>query len=116
MLYLFRYGSKCYSEGRKYVYNIVGGGMFLWLKSNVVLKFLLFLLLLVMVFIVCQFVQVVSVCVGVVDCKVQVLFIGEYLEDICEVSIDGGFFLELVLLLILLIIELKIDKVEVGKK
>ncbi|ADZ42091.1 TPA: fimbrial protein [Yersinia enterocolitica] len=86
------------------------------LKSNVVLKLLSFLLLLATAFIARQPAQAASACAGAADCKVQVSFTGEYLEDTCEVSIDGGSSSESVLLPTLSTTELKTDKAEAGKK
>ncbi|AJJ63825.1 fimbrial protein [Yersinia aldovae] len=87
-----------------------------WLKSNVVLRFALFLLSLVAAFIVHQPVQAASACAGATDCKVQVSFIGEYLEDTCEVSINDGSSSESVLLPTLSTSKLKTDGAEAGKQ
>ncbi|ELI7924582.1 fimbrial protein [Yersinia enterocolitica] len=87
-----------------------------WLKSNVVLKLVSFVLLLTTVFIVRQPAQAASSCAGATDCKVQVSFIGEYLEDTCEVSINDGSASESVLLPTLSTSLLKTDGAEVGKQ
>ncbi|CNH06400.1 fimbrial protein [Yersinia aldovae] len=87
-----------------------------WLKSNVVLRFALFLLSLVAAFIVHQPVQAASACAGATDCKVQVSFIGEYLEDTCEVSINDGSSSESVSLPTLSTSKLKTDGAEAGKQ
>jgi type 1 fimbria pilin len=87
-----------------------------WLKSNVVVIFISFLLLLVVAFIAGQPAQAASSCAGMADCKVQVSFTGEYLEDTCEISINDGSSSESVSLPTLSTAELKTDKAEAGKQ
>ncbi|CQD43256.1 fimbrial protein [Yersinia mollaretii] len=87
-----------------------------WLKRSVLLKFISLLLLMVAAFIFRQSAQAASACAGAADCKVQVSFTGEYLEDTCEVSINDGSSSESVLLPTLSTQQLKTDGEEAGKQ
>lgn len=87
-----------------------------WLKSNIAVIFISYLLLLVVAFIARQPAQAASSCAGTADCKIQVSFTGEYLEDTCEISINDGSSSESVSLPTLSTAELKTDKAEAGKQ
>jgi type 1 fimbria pilin len=60
------------------------------LKSKIVQKHIAFLLLLTAAFASNQSVQAASSCAGATDCNIPVTFKGEYIEDTCEISIDGA--------------------------
>lgn len=87
------------------------------LKNKVAQKPIALLLLLTAVFIAqSQPAQAASSCAGTADCHIQVSFGGEYVEDTCEVSINGASSAESVSLPTLSTSKLNIDGVEAGNQ
>ncbi|AHK21772.1 fimbrial protein [Yersinia similis] len=87
------------------------------LKNKVAQKPITLLLLLTAVFIAqSQPAQAASSCAGTADCHIQVSFGGEYVEDTCEVSINGASSAESVSLPTLSTSKLNIDGAEAGNQ
>lgn len=86
------------------------------LKSKVEQKRLTLFLLLTAAFVAGQPAQAASSCGNDADCRIQVSFKGEYIEDTCEISIDDASSSETVFLPTLSVNDLKSDTAEAGKQ
>ncbi|QMV52150.1 fimbrial protein [Ewingella americana] len=88
-----------------------------WLKNNVLLITASYAILLLAFTVISERrVEAANDCTNTSNCKVQVSFIGEYLEDTCEISINDGSSSESIGLPTLSTSELKNDAAERGSQ